>query len=533
MHRALVVATVASIFGTNCVFQQAFAQRGRGIRGGEPGAATAEPPAAGGRGERGERERPTEELHDKTVTTEHTAIIQGKEIKYTATVGTLVMRDDNLNPKAQIFFTAYTKDAINDLSRRTITFAFNGGPGSASVWLHLGMLGPKRVEVPDDASVAPPPYSLSNNNDSILDLTDLIFIDPVSTGYSRPAHGENADQFHGYEQDLRSVGQFIEEYVTKYKRWRSPKFIIGESYGGIRSAGLSGLLLDRYRMPLSGIVMVSPAVNFGALSFSPGSDLAYELFVPSYAACAWYHKMLPENLQKLTVDEVHQQAKQFATTELTLALMKGHAIGDDERDAVADKLARFTGLSKQFVLECNLRISMQRFAKELLRTKGLVIGRYDGRYTGHDVDNAGESPEYDPSSTKIFGAFTANINDYLRADLNFDDEHVYEILTSVQPWDYGRGNRVADGSDTLRGAMSQNPLMKVFLASGYYDLACPPVTAQYSLEHMRLPPELRQNITYGVYEGGHMMYIYQPALGKLRKDLEKFYKSAYPQEAAE
>jgi carboxypeptidase C (cathepsin A) len=387
------------------------------------------------------------------------------------------------------------------------------------------------MKVPDDTSVAPPPYELSNNPYSLLDLTDIVMIDPVSTGFSRPAEGEDDAQFHGYEEDLASVGQFIHDYVTKYDRWRSPKFIIGESYGGIRSAGLSGHLLTRYRMPLCGVVMVSPAINFYTLGFNPGNDLPYILFMPTYATTAWYHKALPGDLQRLSVEEIFKQAREFATTEYTLALMKGHLLDKDERSAVAEKLSRYTGLSKEFVEDTNLRISMQRFAKELLRSRGMTIGRYDGRYTGIDADDAGEAPEYDPSGSKVFGAFTATINDYLRNELNFEDEHVYEILGgNVQPWNYGRGNRIADGSDTLRSTMSQNPLMKVFLASGYYDLACPPLTASYSLEHMRLPDELKQNITYGYYEAGHMMYIYEPAMIKLRKDIEAFYKSALPQE---
>lgn len=470
-------------------------------------------------------------LEDRIVSTQHATTIQGKEVKYTATAGTLVMRSDEGEAKANFFSIAYVKDGVEDRSQRPITFAFNGGPGSSSVWLHLGLLGPKRMKVPDDTSVAPPPYELTNNPYSLLDLTDIVMIDPVSTGFSRPAEGEDKSQFHGYDEDLESVGQFIHDYVTKNDRWRSPKFIIGESYGGIRSAGLSGHLLTRYRMPVSGIVMVSPAINFYTLGFNPGHDLPYILFMPAYATTAWYHKALPGDLQRLSIEEIFTQAKDFAMNEYTLALMKGHLLGEEERSAVAEKLSRFTGLSKDFVDDTNLRISMQRFAKELLRSRGVTIGRYDGRYTGVDADDAGENPEYDPSGSKVFGAFTATINDYVRNELNFEDDRVYEILSgNVQPWNYGRGNRIVDTSDTLRSTMSQNPLMKLFVACGYYDLATPPVTATYSVEHMRLPPELQKNVTYGYYEAGHMMYIYEPAMIKLRKDMEAFYKSALPQE---
>jgi carboxypeptidase C (cathepsin A) len=473
----------------------------------------------------------TEQLVDKVSKTEHTATINGKEIKYTATAGTMVMKNDEGKPKAKIFFIAYTKNGVEDLGQRPITFAFNGGPGSSSVWLHLGMLGPKRVKMPDDASPLTAPFELVANPHSLLDITDLVFIDPVSTGYSRPVKGENKDQFHGYREDLRSVGQFIHDYVTKNSRWRSPKFLIGESYGGLRAAGLSGYLRDRYNMPLNGILMISPAINFQAIGFASGNDLPYILFVPAYTATAWYHKALPGDLQALPLDEVVKQATDFALNEYTLAMMKGHSIGDDERDAVAEKLARYTGLTKEYVLNSNLRIPMWRFGKELLRGRGLTVGRYDSRYTGIDADNAGESSEYDPSGETIFGPFTATINDYLRNDLDVKDEHVYEILTgAVQPWDYGRGARFPDASNTLRQSMSAIPTMKLFVAAGYYDLATPPATSKYSVEHMRLPPHLQDNIDYHTYEGGHMMYIYEPSMKQLRKDIEAFYESALKHE---
>ena len=350
---------------------------------------------------------------DKLVSTQHTTTIDGKEIKYTATAGKLVMKDDEGKAKAHIFFVAYTKDGVNDLVKRPITFAFNGGPGSSSVWLHLGILGPKRIEIPDDGSVLDPPYTLTSNPHSLLDITDLVFIDPVSTGYSRPVKGEDKGQFHGYSQDIRSVGQFIHEYLSKNNRWRSEKFLLGESYGGLRSAGLANHLFNRYRVPLSGIVMISPALNFLTLDFEPGNDLPYFLFVPTYAATAWYHGALPGDLQALPLDEVVRQATEFATSEYALALLKGHSLRSAEHKAVSEKLSRYTGLSREFVESANLRISMQRFAKELLRGRSQTIGRYDSRYTGIDSDNAGETPDFDPSGAKLFGPFAVTINDYL------------------------------------------------------------------------------------------------------------------------
>jgi carboxypeptidase C (cathepsin A) len=476
-------------------------------------------------------EKPDEkkdDLKDKVSVTKHTAKINGKEIKYTATAGKLVMKDDEGKPKALVFFIAYTKNDVKDLSQRPVSFAFNGGPGSSSVWLHLGMLGPRRVKVPDDATQTAPPYSLMDNPYSMLDITDLVFIDPVSTGYSRPAKGEKDDQFHGYEEDLRSVGQFIHDYVTKYGRWRSPKFLIGESYGGLRSAGLTGYLRERYNMVLNGVIMISPALNFETIAFAFGNDLPYILFVPGYTAAAWYHKALPGDLQALSLEEVVKQATAFAMNEYTLAMMKGQSLGEEERNAVAEKLARYTGLSKEYVLQAKLRISMQRFAKELLRKKSRVVGRYDSRYKGIDDDDAGESPDYDASAAAVFGPFTSAINDYLHNDLKVEDEHVYEILTDkVQPWSFGRySSRFPDATNTLRESMSANPFLKLFVASGYYDLATPPATVKYSVEHMRLPPELQKNIDHKFYEGGHMMYVYEPSMVKLRKDLDEFYESA-------
>lgn len=465
---------------------------------------------------------------DKIVSTQHVATIQGQELKYTATAGKLVMKSDDGKTKAHIFFIAYTKDGVEDLGRRPITFAFNGGPGSSSVWLHLGMLGPKRVKLPDDATSLAPPYELVNNPHSLLDVTDLVFIDPVSTGFSRPAKGEDKGQFHGYRQDIESVGQFIQDYLSKYGRWRSPKFLVGESYGGLRAAGLSGYLLDRYNIALSGIVMVSPALNFATIAFSSGNDLPYLLFLPSYTATAWYHKALPGDLQALPLKDVYQQAVEFAKGEYALALMKGNTLSDSERSAVAEKLARLTGLSKDYVEDAKLRVPMWRFSKELLRQRSRTVGRYDSRYTGIDADDAGDSAEYDPSETAIFGPFTATVNDYLRNELKFEDDRVYEILTgNVQPWKYDPyGVNSPDASDTLRKTMAETPFLKLFVAEGYYDLATPPGTNDYSVSHMRLPAELQSHVTVKLYEGGHMMYIYEPSMIQLRRDLAEFYAAA-------
>ncbi len=454
--------------------------------------------------------------------------IAGKTIAYTATVGTLEMKSDDGKKKAEIFFIAYTKGDAKQEKKRPITFCFNGGPGSSSVWLHMGMLGPQRVELNDEAQPTPPPGRLVENQYSLLDITDLVFIDPVSTGFSRPAQGENKQQFHGYEEDIRSVGQFIYFYTSKYKRWLSPKFLIGESYGTLRAAGLAGHLQDRYYMDLNGIALVSSVLDFQTLSFGTNTNLPYILYLPSYTATAWYHKRLPKDLQKQELEKVLVEAEQFAMNDYAEALLKAATLPKRERKEVAKTFARYTGLSADFVELSNLRVSSSRFAKELLRNKRRTVGRFDSRYTGIDRDAAGDRYEYDASAAALFGPFTAVLNHYLRADLNADPEKVYEILTSnVRPWSYKSfENRYVSASDTLRGAMTQNPFLKVFVASGYYDLATPYFATDYTFNQMALAPSLRKNVSIHYYKGGHMMYVRESSLKKLRRDLERFYRSA-------
>ncbi len=463
------------------------------------------------------------------VDTLHTVEIDGRSIEYKATAGKLLMKSDDLKSRAEIFFIAYTKTDA-DSAKRPVTFCFNGGPGSSSVWLHLGMLGPKRIRFPDDASYLKPPYTLESNAYSLLDVTDLVFIDPVSTGYSRPVNDTSKSEFHGYEEDVRSVGQFIHDYTTRFQRWPSPKFLCGESYGGVRAAGLSGHLQDRYNMELNGIVVVSGAINFQTLRFSNSNDLPFILFVPTYTATAWYHKALPADLQQRPLSELVQEAEAFAKGPYAQALLKGTAIEADEFNAVAETMGRLTGLSPEYVKSSKLRVSMGRFGKELLRGRERTIGRFDSRYSNQDRDSAGESSEFDPSGAAIFGPFTATFNDYVRRDLKFEEERVYEILTgNVQPWSYrGFENRFVDASETLRKTMTANPSLKLFAACGYFDLATPHFAMDYTIDHLGLSTDLLPNVTRRYYEGGHMMYIHEPSLETLRADLLEFYKQAVP-----
>lgn len=525
----------------------------------------------------------------KPVVTHHTATIDGKEIKYTATAGKMLMTTDEGDPKAHVFFVAYaldtgdadasdkkdadakseddashehahdeehdhgdeTKDRAasdsddekqNDANaddenaapakpnRRPITFCFNGGPGSSSVWLHLGMLGPVRVKLDSDAKTLAPPHELIDNPFSLLDVTDLVFIDPVSTGFSRPAKGESKNQFHGYNEDLNSVGQFIHDYTTKYARWASPKFLLGESYGGLRVAGLVGQLRDRYHLEVNGAVLVSAVVDFQTLMTGGNNDIAYALFLPSYAATAWYHKALDEELQDDSLEDVVTAAEEFAGGDYLHALAAGDSLDDDEREEVVERMAELTGLSEEYVDAANLRVGMGQFGKELLRSKKLVIGRFDSRYTGYDATSIGEYAEHDPSADAVFGTFTSALNDYVRTTLKVDEPRVYEILTgSVHPWNYEPfTNEYVNASDSLRQAMTQNPFLHVFAACGYYDLATPQFAMKHTRDHLHLPPTVRDHFTMEFYEGGHMMYAHEPSLKKLRDDLLKFYEQSLP-----
>jgi carboxypeptidase C (cathepsin A) len=489
----------------------------------------------------------------KPSVTHATVTIDGKEIAYTVTAGKMPLATDDGQEKANVFYIAYTVDAKkNDDSndddakddakddsdkaapdkKRPVTFCFNGGPGSSSVWLHLGMLGPVRVKLDSDAGTLPPPHELIANPYSLLDVTDLVFIDPVSTGFSRPAKGENKNQFHGYEQDLRSVGQFIHDYTTKYARWGSPKFLLGESYGGIRAAGLAGELRDRYHLELNGLVLVSAVVDFQTLSTSGNNDIAYSLFLPSFAATAWYHDALDDDLQDQSVEEVVAAAEEFATGPYLRALAAGDSLPENRRRRVVRRMAELTGLSEDYVEAANLRVAMPQFGKELLRNRKRVVGRFDSRYVGIDSNTLGEYTEQDPSAEAVFGTFTSALNDYVRTTLKVDEPRVYEILTgNVQPWDYSDfANRYVNASGALRTAMTQNPYLRVFAACGYYDLATPSYAMEYTRDHLGLDPDIREHFAMEFYEGGHMMYVHEPSLKKLRKDLVEFYDDALGRE---
>jgi carboxypeptidase C (cathepsin A) len=467
------------------------------------------------------------EPEEKLVETKHKVIIGGKEIGYTAKAGTLLLRDAEDKPTASVFYIAYTADDAGDLAKRPVTFSFNGGPGSSSVWLHMGLLGPRRVVLEEDGSPLPPPYKLQDNEHSLLDETDLVFIDPVSTGYSRAVKPEDAKKFHGVREDIASVAEFIRLYVTRNKRWPSPKFIIGESYGTTRAAGLSGELGGRHRMYVNGIMLVSTVLNFQTLRFAEGNDLPYVLYLPSYTATAWYHKKLPPELQKLKLEEVLAKVETFAATEYNTALLRGAGLPPDERKKTVRELARFTGLAETYVDRAELRIPLNRFAKELLADENQVIGRFDSRYKGFVRDRVTVSMEYDPSGEGVFAAFTAAFNDYVRSELKYETDLTYEILTgAVQPWNWGESNTYLNVAETLANSLTRNPFLKIHVSEGYYDLATPYFATRYTLNHLGTDPALAKNITIDAYTAGHMMYVNRPDLQKQKTDLARFLRSA-------
>jgi carboxypeptidase C (cathepsin A) len=476
---------------------------------------------------------PKEDVVPKELTsaTQHSITIDGKKLEYTATAGTMLLKEENVESgeiaKASIFYIAYTLNGVESPDERPVTFSFNGGPGSSSVWMHLGLLGPKRVLFDEEGNPLPPPYKLIDNEFSLLTHSDLVFIDPVSTGYSRSVPKEKPDQFHTLKKDIESVGEFIRLWTTRNNRWSSAKFLIGESYGTTRAGGLSDFLQSRYGMYLNGIMLVSSILNFITARFTPGNDLPYILFLPSYSATAWYHKKLNPELQK-DLRKTLDQVEAFASNEYTLALMKGNRLGKKERKEIIEKLSHFTGLTKDYVDKTNLRINIHRFTKELRRSEDITVGRLDSRYVGFDKDGVGEYCESDPSYDAILGPYTATLYDYVRKDLKIELDRHYEILTSLyETWRYeDNENQFVNTGEQLRNAFRSNPNLKVIVCNGYFDLATPYFATQYTFDHIELPEKLQENIEMTYYYSGHMMYTHKPSLDQVTKDLKKFIKKA-------
>ena len=494
--------------------------------------------------------------------TAHSITVGGKILKYHATAGYIVLKEeegkslvkeagqkppgdttaetessktkDGLKPKAKIFFVAYTLDGAGEPSARPLTFAFNGGPGSSSVWLHMASVAPRRADLTDEGEAPPPPYGLTDNESTWLDLTDLVFIDPVSTGYSRPVAKEDAKQFHGLKEDIASVGDFIRLYASRNTRWLSPKFILGESYGTTRAAGLSDYLQDRYGLYFNGIILVSSALNFQALQFSPQNNDPYIQFLPSYAASAWYHKKLPADLQAKSVAEVVAAARTFAANDYTTALGRGDLLSAAEKTRLAGELSRLSGLPASDILLWQLRIKDEQFFTHLLRAEGKMLGRLDARFSGFryepGADALGNQQEYDPSSEAVNGPLGAAFNDYVRRELQFESDLPYELETDVEPWNFGDAeNGFPNTVENLRRAMTRNPYLKIWVTCSYYDLATPFFAAESVVASMNLNPAIRANLRFSYYESGHMLYIHKPSRVKFKADFEAFLKDATSQ----
>ncbi len=455
---------------------------------------------------------------DDLVTTSHSISVAGEELRYTATAGRIVLRSeghtedkfDGPQAKAEIFVVAYTADVgEEEAARRPVTFAFNGGPGSSSIWLHLGVLGPRRVLMGDAGDLAPPPYALADNEQTLLAHSDLVFIDPVSTGYSRAVKGEKSREFHGFGGDIESVGEVIRLWTTRNGRWMSPKYLCGESYGTTRAAALARHLQQRYGMYLNGLMLISCFLNGGSVMFTPGNDDPYVNYLPTYTAIANYHGKHGGRPLREVLDEAHE----YASGEYPRVLALGSRLTEQERAAAVTRIAALTGLSEQYVDRVDLRPEHVRFLTELLRDQRRTVGRIDGRFTGWDTDYGRETWTTDPSIDAIIGPYAAALNHYVRAELDYSSDLPYEVLTDrVHPWSYKEFEaQHLFVLDKLAEAMRVNPHLRLHVACGYYDAATPHFAAETDIAHLAIPDELRANIEFAFYESGHMMYIHEPS----------------------
>jgi carboxypeptidase C (cathepsin A) len=470
---------------------------------------------------------------EQSSVTEHTIRIGGQTIPYKATAATMSLKDDKGETNASLFYIAYTRSDVDDPGKRPIAFIYNGGPGSSSVWLHMGAFGPRRVLTTDAAATPPSPYRLTDNQNCLLDATDLVFLDPVGTGFSH-AVGKAIDKdFWGVDQDVRSLAQGIRTYVSRNRRWNSPKFLIGESYGTFRSAALSNYLQSGGDwIYLNGIVMLSTVLNLGKLSFRPGEDLPYILHLPSLAAAAWYHKAVKDRPSDLGV--LMEQARQFAMTEYASALLKGAKLSSAEKAEVVKKMSGFTGLSEEYISRANLRVMPYQFEKEFLRSRGLIVGGYDARFTGPSNSLLSEFAEYDPSFTGVGGPFTAAFNRYVREEVKYEPDRDYVILSrqAAGTWDYRRNNAAGAGfpgspnvEADLTQAMIANPHLRVQINIGIYDLVTPFLEVEHTVDHLDLPENLRNHIQLEYYEAGHMMYSHDEDQAKLKANVAAFIES--------
>jgi len=520
-----------SLLATVCVFAQGRAQQTQ-TPAPTPSQTTPAPQAVpGGRGNP-DPARPAGpgaavggDIDETLSVTHHSITVGGKTLNYTATAAQMPIHSASGETEAHIFYVAYTLDGAEP-GKRPLTFAFNGGPGSASLWVHMGAMGPRSPKLLANGSMPAPPYQMVDNPNTWLDLTDLVFIDPVGTGYSRAKTAEVARRMNGVQGDLQSVGEFIRMYLVRSNRELSPLFLAGESYGTFRAAGLAGYLIDR-GIAFNGVALISTTLNLETI-WSRSDDLVYALEFPTYAADAWYHKKVAADLQRQDLKTFLKGAEAFAMGEYSTALNKGDELPAAERKAVIDKIVRYLGLEARYIDESNLRFNVQHFTRALLRDKHQTIGRLDGRLTGPSSLDTGETSEYDPSGTLTAPPFTAVFTNYVRGELGYKTDLMYYVSGGIMPWDYGVQNGFGDTTALLRNAFTKNPYMKVMVAASYFDLATPYFAAQYTFNHMGLHPEMHKNIVWNYYQAGHMMYIDSDSKAKLKHDIAEYMTSAMP-----
>ncbi len=460
----------------------------------------------------------------------HTVTIGGKLINYTATAGALILRNDKDEPVAFYGYTAYIKDGETNAGKRPVTFSYNGGPGSSSYWLHLGVLGPRRVVVNDPMDNPPPPYKMEDNTNSILDVTDIVMIDPVGTGLSHAVGKAKNKDFWGVDQDIKSVSQFIKQYVTDNGRWNSPKFVLGESYGTMRSAGVANYLQENVGLTVNGVILISSVLDLRTLTFQQGDDISYIMYLPAYAATAWYHNKVSNKPSSLEV--FLKEVRSFTLGDYASALMKGDQLGDTEKETVINKLSEYTGLSKAYLTKADLRVKEPQFTQELLREERATVGRLDSRYKGITQNLLAEYSNFDPQSSAISSAYTGAFMNYYYGELKVDKSNVYHTSAYSAEgfsWDWKHSKNPSWGDAVtpntgvdLAEAMSHNPNLKVLVLNGYYDLATPFFGTEYTFDHLGLEKRLRQNVSFKYYEAGHMMYIHPGSFAAFKKDVAGF-----------
>lgn len=477
-----------------------------------------------------EEAKPSKEEKPKEISAQVT--IGGQVQKYIAQTGTIPVLKDDGTPRAKVFYVYYAATdaegkrlAAKDAAARPIMFCFNGGPGASAVWLHLGGLGPKRLDLPADGLTPSSVLKVVENQNSILDVADLVFVDPVGTGVSRAAPGEKPEQFFGVDEDIQAVGEFVRLFTTREQRWTSPKYLLGESYGVLRVGGLSDYLQEKHGLYCEGVVLMSGILSFQTLNAHQGNDLPYVVFLPGLAATAHYHKKLSPEKQA-DFEGTIAAARKFAQTDYLVALQQGANLPEEQRKKIAETVAGFIGLTPQQVLEQDLRVDSSYFRKMLLRDQGKIVGRFDARVTGEDGNLQAQTPEFDPSFSNIIGGFSSSVNAYVRGELGYESDHPYRVLAPL-PWKWSNfENRYVSTEVKLADALKNNPRLRVLVQSSYRDLACPEDAVAYSISHMSLPASARQRISTVHYESGHMMYLFGADAVKLRKDLVDFVKAA-------